>query len=85
MTDKVTIHAVHERDAKQLWNKLKLKPVEKCFICGKDVTYENFNAILPWTKDNERIIAVVCDSGRCFFEMTIKRRNAMIGGDKTGR
>lgn len=70
----VVIHAVHERDAEKFWKKLKLKDVEKCVICGADVTHKNFSAISPW--DGE--IIVICERGLCFFNFNIKKRNRMI-------
>jgi len=73
---KIVIHAVHERDAEQLWKQLGLKEKEKCIVCGKDVTPNNFSALAPWTGKQ---IAVVCESGSCFFRFNIMRRNKMIG------
>jgi len=76
---KVVIHAVHERDAEKFWKKLGLKDVEKCFICGKDVTWRNFAAVSPWEEDGKKRIVVICEDGSCFFKFTYMRRNKMIG------
>lgn len=71
---KVVIHAVHERDAEKFWRKLELKVVEKCFICGAEVTCDSFSAISPWNGE----IVVICESLSCFYEFNIKKRNRMI-------
>lgn len=72
---KVVIHAVHERDAKGVWKKLKLKDVEKCLICNKDVTYDTFGALTPW----EGEVRVICESLNCLYELNTMKRNKMIG------
>lgn len=66
---KIVIHAAHERDAEKFWKKLKLKDVEKCFICGSDVTFKNFSAISPWNGT----IVVICDKGSCFLISILER------------
>jgi len=73
---RIVIHAVHKRDAEQLWTQLGLKETEKCIVCGKDVTPNNFSALAPWT---EKQIVVVCESPSCFFKFNIMRRDRMIG------
>lgn len=76
---KAVIHAVHKRDAKKFWSSLELKKVEKCFICGKDVTWESFGAISPWIDASGKRIVVLCEDLNCVFEFNIKKRNKMIG------
>lgn len=76
---KVVIHAVHERDAEKFWKGLGLKDVEKCFICGDEVTWKNFSAVSPWRVNGEKTIVVLCETGSCFMEFTTMKRNKMIG------
>ena len=60
---KVVINAVHERDAKGLWKKLKLKEKEPCMICKDDVTYNDFSALVP--KDGK--VMVTCKNLSCLI------------------
>ena len=64
----ITINAIHLADAERMWKKLGLKPVEKCFVCGADVTAKDFAAL--GTKDGK--IVVCCEKGHCFFEFNYK-------------
>lgn len=78
---KVVIHAVHERDAEKFWKKLELKEVEKCFICGKDVTWRTFGAVSPWVEGGKKTIVVICEDLNCFSKFNYKKRNKMIGSE----
>jgi len=60
----ITIHAVHERDAKNFWKSLGLKDQEKCLVCGDNVTANSFSAVAPF-KGN---VVVCCKKGSCFLE-----------------
>jgi len=71
LTEKITIHAVHERDAEKMWNKLELKETEPCFVCGQDVTHKSFAALGVHNKE----IVVCCENGGCFYEFGRKVRN----------
>jgi len=72
MSEKITINAVHERDAKKFWKKLKLKDNEPCFVCASDVTSTTFAALGSY----EGKVVVCCEVGSCFldFNYKIKRR-----------
>lgn len=70
---KVVIHAVHEKDAEKFWEKLKLKEVEKCVICGVDVTYKTVGAFLP-IKGKVRVI---CEKLLCFSEL-VRLKNSSL-------
>jgi len=67
---KITIHAVHEREAKNFWKSLGLKDEEKCFICGDNVTAESFSAVAPY----KGTVVVCCGKGACFYEFGQKTR-----------
>ena len=65
---KITINAIHSRDAEKFWRKLGLKKTEPCFVCGADVTAKDFAAL---GKNGGRIV-VCCEKGHCFFEFNYK-------------
>ena len=67
---KVVINAVHDRDAEQMWKRLKLSSVEQCVICNADVTWNTFSAIIP--VDGK--VKVACDKGVCFYEASKLKR-----------
>ena len=74
---KFVIHAVHERDVERFWKGLELKDVEKCFMCGCDVTWKSVGAFSSW--DGE--VVVVCKDLKCFVgfqAMRIQRRMGMV-------
>lgn len=72
--DLLQLKLIYKRDAKKFWESLELKPIEHCFICGCDVTYENFSAIAPW--DNN--IVVVCEKSHCYMEFIYRHRNKSL-------
>jgi len=59
---KVVIHAVHERNAKEFWKRMELEDVEKCVVCGAEVTWKNFGAVGVLAGN----VRVVCEKGLCF-------------------
>lgn len=69
---KVIIHAVHYRDVKGLWKKLKLKEVESCAICGEEVTTDNVAAFGQLAGK----VRVCCEKGLCFmtFNALVKKK-----------
>ena len=66
----VTIHAVHDRDVKKMWNKLRLPAKKNCFSCGKEVTAENVGAFMPVKGEVE----VVCENPICLVQAYERRR-----------
>ena len=66
----VTIHAVHDRDVKRMWNKLKLPAVKMCFSCGKAVTYVDVGAFVPVKGE----VKVVCGNPICLIQAQERRR-----------
>ncbi len=68
MTEKITINAVHEDDAPNLWKNLKLKPTEPCLICQSPVSNTTFGALGVY----EGKIVVCCERGPCFLEFSRK-------------
>ena len=69
---KVVIHAVHEKDTERFWKTLGLKEVEKCAVCGKDVTWETVGAFGTLAGK----VRVVCEKGHCFstFNSLVKKK-----------
>jgi len=70
---KVVIHAVHNRDVEAFWKKLGLKEVEKCFICGKDVTPKNVGAFAPIKGEPK----VICGELYCYSRFKEHRRKQL--------
>jgi len=68
MEEKVTINAVHEYNAKNLWKSLKLKEKELCLICHSDVTANTYSALGAYKGK----IAVCCEKGSCFLAFSYK-------------
>jgi len=64
----ITIHAVHERDARKFWKSLELKDEEKCYVCGDSVTADSFSAVAP----HKGTVVVCCEKGTCFSEFRQK-------------
>ena len=71
---KVVIHAVHERDIKGMWKKLKLKKIENCFVCGKDVTHENCGAFAPLKIKGIKTVGVICEKLHCLSQLNYKKQ-----------
>ena len=64
----ITINAVHEHDALDVWKKLELKSKEQCLICNSDVTSETFAALGVYNKT----VVVCCENGSCFYDFSKK-------------
>ncbi len=68
---KVKIYTVRNRDVKGFWKKLGLKDVEKCAICGCEVTVENVGAFSPFAGD----VSVCCGKLSCFFKFNERKKD----------
>lgn len=69
---KVVIHAVHDRDVEKMWKSLELNEVEKCAICGNDVTPKTVGAFGALAGK----VRVCCEKGLCFamFDSLVHRK-----------